>query len=56
VTLHGSVASETEKNQIEQKVKQLSNVKSVQNELEVSSMGSSSSMGSVKGKDEHHMN
>jgi osmotically-inducible protein OsmY len=42
VTLHGSVASETEKNQIEQKVKQLSDVKSVQNELEVSSVGSSS--------------
>jgi osmotically-inducible protein OsmY len=46
VTLHGSVASETEKNQIEQKVKQLSDVKGVQNELEVIS-GSSSSMGSV---------
>lgn len=42
VTLHGSVASETEKNQIEQKVKQVSDVKSVQNELEVSSVGSSS--------------
>jgi len=42
VTLHGLVASETEKNQIEQKVKQISDVKSVQNELEVSSMGSSS--------------
>jgi hypothetical protein len=46
VTLHGSVASETEKNQIEQKVKQLSDVKGVQNELEVIS-GSSSSMDSV---------
>jgi hypothetical protein len=47
VTLLGSVASETEKNQIEQKVKQLSDVKSVKNELQVTSMGSSSSMGSV---------
>jgi osmotically-inducible protein OsmY len=47
VTLHGSVASETEKNQIEQKVKQLSNVKSVKNELQVTSMGSSSSLGSA---------
>jgi osmotically-inducible protein OsmY len=46
VTLLGSVASETEKNQIEQKVKQLSDVKSVKNELQVTSMGSSSSMGS----------
>jgi len=42
VTLHGSVASETEKNQIEQKVKQLSDVKNVKNELQVTSMGSSS--------------
>jgi len=42
VTLHGSVASETEKNQIEEKVTQLSEVKSVKNELEVSNGGSSS--------------
>jgi len=42
VTLHGSVASETEKNQLEEKVTQLNDVKSVQNELEVSSGGSSS--------------
>jgi len=56
VTLHGSVASETEKNQIEQKVKQLSDVKSVQNEIEVSSVGSSSLMGSPSDKDEHQMN
>jgi len=56
VTLHGSVASKTEKNLIEQKVKQLSDVKSVQNELEVSSVGSSSSMSGASGKDEHHMN
>jgi osmotically-inducible protein OsmY len=47
VTLHGSVASETEKNQIEQKVKQLSDVKSVKNELQVTSLGSSSPMGSA---------
>ena len=46
VTLHGSVASETEKNQIEQKVKQLSDVKSVKNELQVVSVGSSSRMDS----------
>jgi len=42
VTLHGLVASETEKNQIEEKVTQLSEVKSVKNELEVSNGGSSS--------------
>jgi len=42
VTLHGSVASETEKNQIEEKVTQLREVKSVKNELEVSNGGSSS--------------
>jgi len=42
VTLHGSVASETQKNQLEEKVTQLNDVKSVQNELEVSSEGSSS--------------
>jgi osmotically-inducible protein OsmY len=47
VTLHGSVASETEKNQIEQKVKQLSDVKSIKNELQVTSLGSSSPMGSA---------
>jgi osmotically-inducible protein OsmY len=47
VTLHGSVASETEKNQIEQKVKQVSDVKSVKNELQVSSVGSSSPTGSA---------
>jgi osmotically-inducible protein OsmY len=47
VTLHGSVASETEKNQIEQKVKELSDVKSVKNELQVASVGSSSSMDSA---------
>jgi hypothetical protein len=46
VTLHGSVASETEKNQIEQKVKQLIDVKNVKNELQVTSMGSSSPMSS----------
>ena len=46
VTLHGSVASETEKNLIEQKVKQLSDVKSVKNELQVVSVGSSSGMDS----------
>ena len=46
VTLHGSVASETEKNLIEQRVKQLSDVKTVKNELEVTSTGSSSPMSS----------
>lgn len=43
VTLHGTVASESEKNLVEQKVKQMSNVKEVQNELKVGSVGSLSS-------------
>jgi osmotically-inducible protein OsmY len=45
VTLQGSVSSEAEKNQIEQKVKQMSNVGNVKNELQVANMGSSSAMG-----------
>ena len=48
-TLHGSVSSEAEKNQIEQKVKQQSNVDNVKNELQVASSGSSSSTGSSSG-------
>lgn len=43
VTLHGTVASESEKNLIEQKVKQLSDVKEVKNELKIGSVGSLSS-------------
>jgi hypothetical protein len=46
VTLHGSVSSEAEKQQIEQKVKQMSDVDDVQNQLQVASSGSSSATGS----------
>jgi|GEM_PF-4944495 len=49
VTLEGSVNSEAEKNQIEQKVKQMSNVNSVKNDLRVAGSGSLSSMGSPSG-------
>lgn len=49
VTLQGSVSSEAEKNQIEQKVKQMSNVGNVKNELQVASMGSSSTSSSSTG-------
>lgn len=44
VTLRGSVSSEAEKKQIEQKVKQMSEVDNVDNQLQVASSGSSSSM------------
>lgn len=50
VTLQGSVGSEAEKNQIEQKVKQMTNVESVRNQLRVTNnAGSSSSMSGSSG-------
>jgi hypothetical protein len=49
VTLRGSVSSEAEKRQIEQKVKQMNDVDNVDNQLQVASSGSPSSMGSSPG-------
>ena len=47
VTLQGTVKSEAEKNQIEQKVKQMENVENVRNELRVTSMSSPSTSSST---------